>query len=116
MWFLDKLGYRKDKPPKDTKSIKFKRYMANKLHERHVRYLIERDSSGEEKIIAREGFIHVSGDELAVICGGVVMFRTIINEMEAWELMSLEGATITGFDPDRNAVRTVIAYYKYYRK
>ncbi len=116
MSFLDKLGFRKDKPPKDTKSPQFKRWMANRLHEMHIRYLIERDSKGEEKIIAREGFIHVSGDELAIICGGQVVFRTIVIEMEAWEFMSLEGATITGFDLDKNTVRTVLAYYKYYRK
>lgn len=116
MSFLDKLGFRKDKPPKDPNSPKFKRYMANRLHEKHIRYLLERDAKGEEKIIAREGFIHVSGDELAIICGEKVMFRTIVLNMEAWEFMSLEGATITGFDLDLNCNRTVMAYYKYYRK
>jgi hypothetical protein len=116
MSFLDKLGFRKDKPPKDPNSPKFKRYMADRLHEKHIRYLLERDSKGEEKIIAREGFIHVSGDELAIICGEKVMFRTLVLNMEAWEFMSLEGATITGFDLDLNCTRTVMAYYKYYRK
>ncbi len=116
MAFWEKWGFRKDKPPKNTKSVKFKRYMANRLHEKHIRYLIERDSKGEEKIIAREGFIHVSGDELCILCGGKVMFRTLINQMEAWEFLSLEGATITGFDLDTNSVRTVLPYYKYYRK
>lgn len=116
MSFLDKLGFRKDKPPKDPNSPKFKRYMANRLHEKHIRYLLERDSDGEERIIAREGFIHVSNDELAVICGEKVMFRTVVLQMEAWEFMSLEGATITGFDLDEGRERTVMAYYKYYRK
>lgn len=116
MSFLDKLGFRKDKPPKDPKSPKFKRYMADKLNGMHIRYLLERDEKGEERIIGREGFIHVSGDELAVICGGQVMFRTIIFQMEAWEFMSLEGATISGFDLDFERERTVLAYYKYYRK
>jgi hypothetical protein len=36
--------------------------------------------------------------------------------MEAWEFLSLEGATITGFDLDTNSMRTVLPYYKYYRK
>ncbi len=116
MSFLDKLGFRKDKPPKDPKSPKFKRYMANRLHEKHIRYLLEREPNGEERIIGREGFIHVSNDELAVICGEHVMFRTVVLEMEAWEFMSLEGATITGFDLDHGRERTVMAYYKYYRK
>ncbi len=116
MSFLDKLGFRKDKPPKDPNSPKFKRYMADRLDGMHIRYLLERDEKGEERIIGREGFIHVSGDELAVICGERVMFRTVVLQMEAWEFMSLEGATITGFDLDTESVRTVLAYYKYYRK
>ncbi|MBE6649242.1 MAG: hypothetical protein E7614_06985 [Ruminococcaceae bacterium] len=116
MSFLDKLGFRKDKPPKDPNSPKFKRFMAERLHEKHVRYVLERDEKGEDRIIAREGFIHVSNDELAIICGGVVVFRTVVLNMEAWEFMSLEGATISGFDLDKGKIRTVMAYYKYYRK
>ena len=37
-----KLFRKKDKPPKDTNSVEFKRYVAAKLNGRSIRYILER--------------------------------------------------------------------------
>ena len=111
MWPFKK----KDKPPKDTDSVEFKRYMANKLDGRLVRYVLEKGETND-KIIGKDGFISVYGEDISVICGEKTLFRCKIDGLSAcWEFMSLEGVYLTGFDKTENRERTVMAYYKYYR-
>ena len=105
---------KRNKPPSDTNSVEFKRYMAEKLDGRHVRYVAERVDN-TDRIIGREGFLHAGKDEFCVICGEKTLFRAKIDELSAWELLSLEGAVLTGFDFESGKERTIIAYYKYYR-
>ncbi len=107
-------NFRKDKPPKNTDSVKYKRWMANKLNEKHLRYVLER-TGNQEKIIGRDGFISVVGDDLVIIADGKEKFRTSIDQMEAFEFLSLQGATIKGFDITEDRERTVLAYYIYHR-
>ncbi len=108
-------NFRKDKPPKNTNSVKFKRWMADKLNEKHIRYALERLENGEERILGQEGHISVVKGDLVVYAGGVEHFRTPVDTMSAWEFMSLQGATITGFDKTRGKERTVLVYYIYHR-
>ncbi|MBQ3081879.1 MAG: hypothetical protein IJC49_05450 [Clostridia bacterium] len=107
-------NFRREKPPKDTESVQFKRWMANKLNEKHIRYVLERENN-EERIIGRDGFISVVENDLVVIADGTEKFRTPIDTMSAWEFMSLQGVTITGFDKLTERERTVLAYYIYHR-
>ncbi|MGI6717518.1 MAG: hypothetical protein ACOX3X_10165 [Eubacteriales bacterium] len=107
--------FRKNKPPKDTDSVEFKRYMAAKLNERKVRYVLEKEET-VSKVIGREGFITAFGDEISVICGDKTLFRAKIDTLSAcWEFLSLEGVTLTGLDLTTGRERTIMAYYKYYR-
>lgn len=106
--------FRADRPPKNTDSARYKRWMAAKINEKHIRYLTERCEDGE-RVIGRDGFISVVGDELVVTADGVDKFRTPVTSMSAWEFMSLQGVTITGFDAIAGRVRTVAAYYSYHR-
>lgn len=108
-------GYNKDKPPKNTDSVAFKRYMAEKLNGKHIRYALEREADNTEKIIGREGFLSVSGDEFLVIASGDVLFRAKIDSLSAWEFLSLQGVVLTAFDLIQGRERTVLAYYVYHR-
>lgn len=105
------------KPPKNTDSVRFRRYMAKKLDGYSLKCVAERKNE-EDTVIAKTGFICVRGDELEVVAFGVedVLFRAKIDTLSAWEFLSLNGAVLTGYDLDRNEVRTVIVYYTYYRK
>jgi len=108
-------NFRKDKPPRNTDSVKFKRWMAGRLNEKHIRYVIEREENNEERIIGRNGFISLVGGDLVVNADGKEVFRTPIDKMSAWEFLSLQGATITGFDPIQGKERCVLVYYIYHR-
>ena len=98
-----KLFRRKDKPPKDTHSVEFKRYVAAKLNGRSIR------------VIGKGGFIAVTDGILSVNCGEKTLFSAQVDTLEAWEFLSLEGVTLTGYDLTEGKERTVMAYYKYYR-
>ena len=50
-----------------------------------------------------------------MISGDKTLFVTTASELHAWEFLSLEGATLTGFDKVEGKERTILAYYKYYR-
>ena len=106
---------KRDKPPKNTDSVEFRRWMANRLNNKLVRYVLEREESGVEVIIGKSGFISVTGDQLSVICGEKTLFMAKVDTLKAWEFLSLEGVTLTAFDLIQGKERTVLAYYKYHR-
>ena len=109
-----KLFRKKDKPPKDTSSVEFKRYVAAKLNGRSIRYILER-SDNTDRVIGKGGFIAVTDGILSVICGEKTLFSAQVDTLEAWEFLSLEGVTLTGYGLTEGKERTVMAYYKYYR-
>ena len=92
-------NFRKEKIPKDTNSVEFKRYMAKKIDGKKLRY----------------GFLSLYNDEISVICGEKTLFCAKVDTLVAWEFMSLEGVTLTAPDLVTGKERTVMAYYKYYR-
>mgnify|MGYP007047908268 CR=1 FL=1 len=101
---------------KDEDSPAFRRAMAQKLDGKIVKYATERDENGTETVIGREGHANiVNGDTFAVTCGIDTIFSCSIDEMSAWELLSLEGAVLTAYDRSVGRERSVVIYYKYYR-
>lgn len=100
----------------DENSPAFRRAMAEKLDGRVVKYVTERDENGVETVIGREGHANiVNGVDFVVTCGIQTIFSSPIEEMRAWELLSLEGAVLTAFDRAVGRERSVVIYYKYYR-
>ncbi len=101
----------------DENSVAFQRQMAEKVAGKHIKYVSERQE-GIDTILGKNGSISVRGDELLVTAAEVtdVIFRGRIEELKISELMSLDGAIISGPDISRDGIeRTIIAYYKYYR-
>ena len=109
-----KLFRKKDKPPKDTSSVEFKRYVAVKLNGRSIRYILER-SDNTDRVIGKGGFIAVTDGILSVICGEKRLVSAQVDTLGAWEFLSVEGVTVTGYDLTEGKEPTVMAYYKYYR-
>ena len=90
------------------------REMAARLDGKHLKYVTERRED-EDYVIGREGALIVKGEELLVYSSADVVFRCLASELQAAELMSLEGVILTGPDIEHGGeVRTVIAYYTYY--
>ena len=102
---------------KNPDSKRYKRDMANHLDGRALKCVLEKKEDGIEEVIAHDGSIIVKDDELLVYASMDVILRTKITELSAWELLSLEGVVITAPDLEHDGnVRSIVAYYKYWRK
>lgn len=89
---------------------------AKYLDEKILKCVVER-SDGEEKVISRSAVFLLRDGYLLIYDGPDVIFKCRPEEMDAGELMSLEGIVITAPDYSRGGeVVTVIAYYKYWRE
>ncbi len=102
---------------KNPDSIRYKRDMAMHLDGRALKCVLEKKEDGIEEVIGHDGSILVKDDELLVYASMDVVLRTKIADLSAWELLSLEGVVITAPDIEHGGeVRSVVAYYKYWRK
>lgn len=101
---------------KNPQSKAYRYQMAAWLNGKAIRYVSER--IGEvDHIIGRAGSLSVKEDCFLVFASGRVLFRAKIETLEAWELLSKEGVVLTAPDLESEGkVRTIIAYYVYYRK
>lgn len=107
-------AFLKKKQPKEG-TVAFRRMMAEKIAGKHIKYVTERFDN-EELVIGREGSLTVRGDEFIVFASSDILFRAHIDELTASELMSLDGVILTAPDLEHGGkLRTVIAYYLYYR-
>lgn len=95
--------------------VSFRRAMAEKIARHRLRYVSEREGD-MDIIIGRDGGFNIRDGEFIISADNHVVFRCKVNEMQASELLSLEGAIITAPDLENGGVvRTVIAYYVYFR-
>ncbi len=102
---------------KNPDSKRYKRDMAEHLNGRALKCVLEKKEDGIEEVIGHDGSIIVKDDELLVYASMDVVLRTKIENLSAWELLSLEGVVITAPDIEHGGkVRSVVAYYKYWRK
>ncbi len=106
----------KKKPPKDTNSPEFKLYMCKKLDGRGLKYILERDPENGDKVIGKGGILSLYEGKFSVVCEGKAIFVCNPEALHAWEFMSLDGATLTGYDEVQQKERTILAYYTYYRE
>ena len=101
---------------KNINSKRYKRDLANYLDGRSLKCVTER-INGIEEVIGKSGAIIKKDDELIIYASQDVLLRTKIDDLYAWELLSLEGVVITAHDIEHGGVeRTVIAFYSYWRQ
>ena len=92
------------------------RAMAEKLNGKCIKYVVER-LEDEDYVIGKSGALILKEDELLVYSSEDVVFRCKVGELEASELLSLEGVILNGPDIEHGGQqRCVIAYYTYYIK
>ena len=103
------------KKKKTEETPAFRRAMAEKIARNRLRYASEREGD-MDIVIGRDGGFNIRNGEFIVSADNHVIFRANIDELEASELMSLEGAILTAPDLEHGGkMRTIIAYYVYYR-
>lgn len=101
---------------KKTNSKRYKNDLANYLNGRAIKCVTER-IEGIEEVVGKSGAIIKKEDELIIYSSQDVLLRTKIEDLYAWELLSLEGVVITAHDLEHGGVeRTVIAFYSYWRQ
>ncbi len=103
---------------KNENSVSFRIDMANHLAGRAIKYCSERDpETGTDTVIGKAGSLSIKDDEFIVLSSADIVFRCKITELRAWELMSNDGAMITGPDlTSGGRERTIMVYYTYYLK
>ena len=102
---------------KNPNSKRYRRDMARHLDGRALKCVLEKKEDGIEEVIGHDGAILVKEDELLVYASQDVVLRTRIEDLSAWELLSLEGVVITAPDIEHGGrMRSIVAYYKYWRE
>ena len=105
------------KKKSDPSSKKFRWEMALSVEGQHIKYVTEKKDGEVDEVIGRNGGLNIRGDEFIVYASAKVLFRCKIDDLQIWELLSKDGVVITGPDIENEGkVRTVVAYYVYYRK
>ena len=100
-------------------SPRFRLEMAEKICKHPLKYITKPSDNIEDGdiIIGKGGICYMKNGEFTVTSQEKTLFRTDIEQLEAYELMSLEGAVCKGPDKENNnEYRTVTVFYKYYRK
>lgn len=101
---------------KNIDSKRYKRDLANYLDGRHLKCVTER-IDGIEEVVGKSGAIIKKDDELIIYSSQDVLMRVKIEDLHAWELLSLDGVVITAPDIEHGGEeRTVIAFYSYWRE
>ncbi len=109
-------AFKKMTRSKNPNSKKFQREMAMSVNGRHIRYVTEKKDNVDE-VIGRSGGLNIRDDEMILYASADVVFRCKLDCLQIWELLSKDGVVLTGPDLEHGGeVRTVIAYYVYYRK
>ena len=81
-----------------------------------MNYVTEKINDVDE-VIGRSGGLNIRDDEMILYASADVIFRCKLDQLQIWELLSKDGVVLTGPDIENGGlVRTVIAYYVYYRK
>jgi hypothetical protein len=97
-------------------TVAYNREMARKLNGRTIKYVTERIDN-TDIVIGHSGALIVRGDEFIVFSSSDIVFRAKVDELQASELLSLEGVILTAPDYEHGGVeRKIIAYYTYFLK
>lgn len=100
----------------DPRSPKYRWAMAERICGHHIKYVTEMKGEIDE-VIGREGGLNIRNGEFIVFSSADVIFRTRVEELEAWELMSKDGVVLTAPDYEHGGqVRTIVVHYVNYIK
>ncbi len=101
---------------KDPNSAAARAERAKELHGQAIRYVTERRDDVDE-IVGRGGCLSVRNGEFLLLTSGEILFRTDVADLSASYLLSGDGVVITGPNKEEEGrVRSLIAYFVYYRK
>ena len=92
-------------------NVRQSRQIAEKLNDYHIKYAAIKTDT-DDLIVGRDGHVNIVDDDCFELVFGVESaFKFKIDEMTIWEFMSLDGATVTGFDLNDDYEKTFVIYY-----
>ena len=101
----------KDKLGGISKNAKQSRTIAAKLNDYHIKYAVIKTDT-DDLIVGRDGHVNiVDGDCFELVFGVESAFKFKIDDMQIWEFMSLDGATVSGVDLNDCNEKTFMIYY-----
>lgn len=81
-----------------------------------MKYVTVSKGENGDTVIGRDCLCRVSDGFFTVTDGGgALIFRASMNDVKLFELMSLDGAVISGFDLVSGEEKEITAHYSYYR-
>lgn len=92
--------------------------LLQKIDGKELAYVTERvpeEGTVIEKVLGKVGRINAHNGVITIMCNGKYVFSCDSDTAEYGELMSLAGVIVKGIDRDSGEMRTVVAYYQYYR-
>ncbi len=92
--------------------------LLQKIDGKELAYVTERvpeDGTVMEKVLGKVGRINAHDGIITVMCDGKYVFSCESDTAEYGELMSLAGVIVKGYDRENGKLRTIVAYYQYYR-
>lgn len=94
-----------------SSDVKQSRQIAEKLNDSHIKYALIKTET-DDLIVGRDGHVNIVDDDFFELVFGVEsIFKFKIDEMQIWEFMSLDGATVTGYDLNDGYEKTYVIYY-----
>ena len=101
---------------KNTKSMRYKRELAGKICSHNMKYVTESRGEAGDTVIGRDCMCRADDTYFTVTDGGgAEIFRAKMADVKLFELMSLDGAVISGFDEISGGEKEITAHYSYYR-
>ncbi len=101
---------------KNTKSARYKRELADKICGHHMKYVTVSSGDRGDVVIGRECTCRCADGYFTVTNGdGELIFKAGMDGVSLFELMSLDGAVISGDDEISGGRMEITAHYSYYR-
>lgn len=101
---------------KNTKSARYKNELASKICSHNMKYVTVSKGEDGDTVIGRDCTCRAADGYFTVTNGkGELIFRADMNSVKLFELMSLDGAVISGFDEVSGEEKEITAHYSYYR-
>ena len=102
---------------KNVKSQRYKKALAGKICPHHIKYATVSMGEAGDKVVGRDCSCTFDDEYFRISDGGgTVIFKSPMTGVKLYELMSLDGAVISGKDETKNGEYTeMTVHYSYYR-
>ena len=101
---------------KNVRSQRYKKELASKICGHNIKYATVSLGESGDKVIGRDCACAFDDECFKITCGGDTIFRSPMKDVKLFELMSLDGAVISGSDETQNGeYREITVHYSYYR-